>query len=327
MDHIRQGSGESELVQAGRSAALLELERWPVQSRLTNGLLNNHRGLRRLAGTLGLLATAAAGAGWGLGWLYTHPIRVSPRDSAHLERLKIPYKPVTLRTADGLALAAWYTPPRNDALILAGHGWGNARLVKIHALLAQNGYGVLSWDFRAHGKSQGKVCTVGYREAMDVEAALDYALARAGVSRVGLWGGSMGGIAGLRTAGRRPEIEAMVLDSVPADMWAALLKRARVAVIAHIARFVAERAAETKVEDLRPVYWLRRCQPRPCLIIQSTDDERIPAGSYRHFLEAGGEQASLWLETGIKHMQMVEEKPAEYERRVVAFFDRGLEIS
>lgn len=109
-----------------------------------------------------------------------HPTRI-PVTGDLLEREKIPYKKVKLTTKDGIQLAAWYTPPKNGAVILVAHGYNDNRPENIYAMLAWNGYGVLAWDFRAHGESGGDISTLGYYEQLDVEAALDYALAQEGV--------------------------------------------------------------------------------------------------------------------------------------------------
>jgi dipeptidyl aminopeptidase/acylaminoacyl peptidase len=115
---------------------------------------------------------------WAKGWFYAHPLRVATTNGAGLVQQHIPYEEITLRTTDGILLSAWYTPPLEDTLILVGHGYASVRSAELHALFARHGFGVLSWDFRARGKSQGALCTAGRAEALDVEAALDYALAQ-----------------------------------------------------------------------------------------------------------------------------------------------------
>ena len=86
-------------------------------------------------------------------------------------------------------------------------------LEDIYALFASHGYGVLAWDFRAHGDSEGDFTSLGYYEVLDVEAALEYVLAQPGVEHIGGWGGSMGGVTMIRSAAKHPEIEALVTDS------------------------------------------------------------------------------------------------------------------
>src|SRR5262245_29300058 len=120
------------------------------------------------------------------------PPRIIPPGNT-LREENIEYHYVDLIKEDEIRLAAWYTPPHNGAVILLAHGYGDNRPEWIHALLAKKGYGVLSWDARAHGESGGEISTIGYLEVLDVRAALDFALTQSGVEHVGAWGGSMGG--------------------------------------------------------------------------------------------------------------------------------------
>ena len=67
----------------------------------------------------------------------------------------IPYQEIELTTKDGIKLAAWYTTADASkamaAVILVAHGYNANRPEDIYVMFAQNGYGVLAWDFRAHG--------------------------------------------------------------------------------------------------------------------------------------------------------------------------------
>ena len=99
-----------------------------------------------------------------------HPPRTIPQGKT-LRKYEIDYRPVDLITEDGIRLAAWYTPPQNGAVILLAHGYGNKRPEWVYALLARKKYGVLAWDARAHGESDGNISTIGYLEVFDVKAA------------------------------------------------------------------------------------------------------------------------------------------------------------
>ena len=55
----------------------------------------------------------------------------------------------------------------------------------------QLGYAVCMVDFRAHGNSSGNVCTIGYNEAADVKATVDFVKAK-GEKNIVLWGVSLG---------------------------------------------------------------------------------------------------------------------------------------
>jgi fermentation-respiration switch protein FrsA (DUF1100 family) len=226
-----------------------------------------------------------------------------------------------LVTADGIELAAWYTPPKNGVLILVGHGHGDHRSVNQYALYVHNGYGVLAWDFRAHGESGGELSTLGYLEALDVEAALEYGLQQADVEHIGAWGGSMGGAAVLELAARRTEIEAVVVDSVFPTLEDELSWAVTKEIFIPFIRYFAERETGLDLEMLRPVDRIQDISPRPVLIIQGEADTMIPPDSAQRLYNNSGDPRYLWTEAGVGHVGMYSSYPEKYEQRVIGFFD------
>jgi hypothetical protein len=67
------------------------------------------------------------------------------------------YKPVIFAASDGLELSGWYRASRNGAAVILVHGGGGDRTGALaHAeLLAGHGYGVLLYDARGRGESDG----------------------------------------------------------------------------------------------------------------------------------------------------------------------------
>src|SRR5947207_12827517 len=63
-----------------------------------------------------------------------HPPRINPQGKT-LRKYHIPYQYVDLITEDGVRLSAWYTPPKNGAVILLAHGHGEKRPEWGYALL------------------------------------------------------------------------------------------------------------------------------------------------------------------------------------------------
>jgi dipeptidyl aminopeptidase/acylaminoacyl peptidase len=255
---------------------------------------------------------------------FMHPPRTSRDPADNPARYGVTFAEVVLATADGLELAAWYTPPQNGALILVAHGYADNRSTALHALFARHDYGVLSWDFRAHGESEGERCTLGYQEALDVEAALDFALSQPDVVRVGALGWSMGGVATILTAARRPEIEAVVADSAFAAVEEELELTIRVPFLRPLMRFFAERQTGFSMRQLRPIDHIANISPSPVLIIQGLDDGVIAVDSGRSLYNAAKEPRTLWSEPGVGHVGMYAALPDAYEARVVSFFDRAL---
>jgi fermentation-respiration switch protein FrsA (DUF1100 family) len=239
-------------------------------------------------------------------------------------RLGIQYQEITLTTRDGLKLAAWYTPPQNGVVVLVAHGYAGKRSTEMHALFARHGYGVLAWDMRAHGESEGELCTVGYAEAEDVETALDFALSRPGVRHVAAWGESMGGVATILAGARRPEIEALVVDSAFTTLEDELTVRVPMPLLRPLIRFFAEQEVGGSIQAVRPVDQIGRLSPRPVFIIQGLADRSIPLDSGQRLYEAAGEPRFLWEEEGISHVDMYTAQPGEYEARVIAFLEGAL---
>jgi pimeloyl-ACP methyl ester carboxylesterase len=137
---------------------------------------------------------------------------VSPAD------LGLPYEDVTFRTSDGLILSGWYIPSRNGAAIIAAHARnGNRTSMIYHAgFLAQHGYGVLLFDLRGHGDSEGKLWLYGWQGHRDVLGALAYLQNRSDVApnRIGAVGLSAGGEAVLHAAAVNDQIKAVVSDGL-----------------------------------------------------------------------------------------------------------------
>ena len=199
---------------------------------------------------------------------YVHPPRAARAAEDTPARYGVAYQEVELLTQDGIVLKAWFTPPRNGAVILAAHGYKGHRMADVHAFFARSGYGVVSWDARANGESGGDLCTLGYFEKADVRAALDFALRQAGVKHIGAYGQSMGAATILLAAADFPEIEALVADSSFLSAEQMLESVIDYPVIRPILRFFAEREAGVALREIRPLAVIGRVSPRPVLIIQ-----------------------------------------------------------
>ncbi len=72
------------------------------------------------------------------------------------------------------------------------------------------GISVFCFDFGGSGLSGGQYVTLGLREHRDVDSVLRYLRGTGRVSRVGLWGRSMGAVAGLMHARQDPRVAALV---------------------------------------------------------------------------------------------------------------------
>src|SRR5678815_3195887 len=102
--------------------------------------------MRLLLATIFLLLLAGAGT---IVWIsyrdtvnYLHPAR-HITSGALLTASGIDFKEVELISEDQVKLSAWYTAPKNGAVILVAHGYGDKRSEDFYALFATHGYGCL----------------------------------------------------------------------------------------------------------------------------------------------------------------------------------------
>jgi uncharacterized protein len=252
-----------------------------------------------------------------------HPPRIVPPGYTLMEK-NIQFQSVDLFTEDGIRLSAWYTPPKNGVVILLAHGYGDNRPEWMHALLAKKDYGVLAWDARAHGESDGEISTIGYLEVLDVKAALEYALAQPDVEHVGAWGGSMGGATLIRATAQFPEIEALVVDSSFTSLSDEFDFLVPYPVINPIAKLLMWAQTGISIDSVSPVEDIAKISPRPVYVIQGMGDTVASPYSAGELFNAAKEPRFLWVEENVPHLAMVVDNPGRYQRRVANFFDEYL---
>lgn len=117
----------------------------------------------------------------------------------------------------GLALSGWWISapePRGVAVLCHGYIMNRCELAPLASALCRQGWSCLAFDFRAHGRSQGKRCSFGLHEAEDVAAAMRLASERAPGLPIVVIGSSMGGVAAALAASNGPRPAALVLDGV-----------------------------------------------------------------------------------------------------------------
>jgi uncharacterized protein len=254
---------------------------------------------------------------------YLHPARIISTGNL-LKHNNIPYQEIELTAKDEVKLATWYSPPKNGAVILVAHGYDAGRPENIYVMFAKHGYGVLAWDFRAHGKSDGNISTLGYFEQLDVEAALDYVLAQPDVDHIGAWGGSMGAATVILTAARRPEIEALVSDSAFPTLEAVMKLNAPFEFMHPLMLFLWKWSSGADIDQVRPLDEIAKISPRAVFIIDGWDGAAVIMNSPHLLYDAAGEPKQLWVEDGVPHLGTYGNSPQEYEKRVTDFFDHYL---
>ena len=161
---------------------------------------------------------------------------------------------VTLRTTDGLALGAWLVPPRHGdrkvtVLVANGNAGDRSLRAPLATALADQGFGVLLFDYRGYGGNPGHPSEQGL--ALDVRAAHRYLVEEARVPphRLLYYGESLGAAVVAELATEHPPA-GLVLRSPFVDLAAVgqvhypflpvrALLRDRFPTAAHVARVTA----------------------------------------------------------------------------------------
>ena len=120
--------------------------------------------------------------------------------------------PVTFTTSDGLTLHGTYIPSTNGAAVIVSPGYNEA---PAHArMLARHGYGVLLFDQRGEGRSDGDPNGWGWAAEKDMVGALRFLQAQPDVrdGRIGGIGLSVAGESLLQTAAHHDDLKAVVAE-------------------------------------------------------------------------------------------------------------------
>ncbi len=106
----------------------------------------------------------------------------------------VKYETIYLTTKDDLKLEGWHirtASSKGTVLLFHGHGSCKSKVLDEAMYFYSLHYNVFLLDFRAHGGSEGEVCTIGAKEAEDVKLAFDY-IRGSGEKNIILWGISLG---------------------------------------------------------------------------------------------------------------------------------------
>ena len=120
---------------------------------------------------------------------------------------------VVLDTPDGEKVIVWHLPPRGDAPVaLYFHGNGGSLRLRVDRFrrVAAAGVGIVALSYRGYGGSSGTPTEAGL--IIDARAAYAFAAARYPVSRIALWGESLGTGVAVALAAEKP-VSRLILDA------------------------------------------------------------------------------------------------------------------
>ena len=299
------------------------------RTRRTEGRLAWRYGRRGLFGLAGVVVAYVLIFPIGFAYVTTHAARAYvPEDN-----LGTAHENVSFETSDGLTLKGWYVPSKNGAAVISFPGRKGSQ--KPAAMLARHGYGVLLFDRRGEGESDGEPNGFGWGGERDVTAAIDYLQTRDDVDpeRIGGIGQSVGGEMMLEAAAKDRDFKAVVSDGAGAraysdsldeldyqdeDPVSKVLFTGFTAVRVGALSVLTNQAPPAHLESL-----VSRIAPRPVMLIAAPNSKHGEQLN-RDYYAAAKEPKTLWEMPEASHVGGIDSRPREYERRVVRFFDDAL---
>jgi pimeloyl-ACP methyl ester carboxylesterase len=223
-------------------------------------------------------------------------------------------KTSTLVTEDGIPIDAIHLPGDKDLAVVLAHGftlsWQRPMVWKIAKRLNQGG-GVVTFDFRGHGRSGG-LSTMGDREINDLGVAVAYAR-ELGYQRIAAVGFSMGASVVVRYAGLVGGLDAAVSVSGPGRWYyrgTKQMRRVHWAVERRAGRLVTRTWLKTRVS---PAGWnpvpespsevAPMIAPIPFLVVHGDKDVYFPLDHAHQLYEAARDPKDLWVVPGFGHAE------------------------
>jgi pimeloyl-ACP methyl ester carboxylesterase len=291
----------------------------------------------------GVIALAVPIAFGALIFLY-YPVTVAliatntPRvdiGTARPSHLGLAYEEVQFSASDGIMLSGWFMPGSSEAALVLLHGGGgssNRTSVLAHAqVLVDNGYSVLAFDSRGHGRSGGEGMDWGWYGDLDIAGALDFLESRRELdpNRIAALGLSMGGEQAITAAASDPRIKAVVAEGATSRVLGdddAFLPDHPGRWVNIVADWIKYGIADW-ISGAAPPMALTSAvvavAPRPILLVTAgtvADEGRAAS----NFQAASPSTVQVWNVAAAGHTSGLATAPTEWETLVVGFLDEAL---
>jgi dienelactone hydrolase len=250
----------------------------------------------------------------------------------HLFRKEVAQPPspeftaVSFESTDGLDLSGWYRPSENRAAVVIVNSAGGIRNGSIaHAeMLAEHGYGVLLYDARGTGTSDGTPNGWGWGWEHDVAGAVDFLQHQPDVdpTRLGGLGLSTGADVLIESAATDHDLQVVIADGATGMSFA---DRAGGVVEAAVTwpMFASGELFSGESQD-RPLRDLAAEVSPTSLLLIAAGSMPMEIVANQRYAAAAHEPVELWELPEVTHTKAIEEVGDEYERRILDQLDSVL---
>lgn len=244
--------------------------------------------------------------------------------------LGAPQETVRFLGRDGLTLVGWWThqdAPRMVAVMTHGYCVNRSEPVPIAHWLWQHGAACLTFDLPAHGDSQGNEVGFGWKDRLDVLAALRLARERYPEAKIVYWGSSLGAAAGAFACAEAADAirpSALILDcpygllSRAIDGWWKFVGGQRLAQVLRPVAWFSRALTGLRPHQIDVADALAARPETPVLIVAGARDTILPDAEARRLASASPASRLASFE-GCHHSEPRYLHPERYRDALEAF--------
>jgi len=286
---------------------------------------------------LALLSAAAVLAAYLKSYSIIRPARRRTPVVFSPDQFALAFETIDFPTVDGLLLKGWFIPAaggETEKTIILCHGWGSNRgeLMRDTHFLAEKGFNLFYFDFRASGESKGVISSVGYLETRDFDAAYAFIKTHRPMAseQMGFFGTSMGGSVAIYAAAKYPEVKCLLAENtffsytgVVAN-WSWMRMKVPYWPILPMTLFFVRLKLGVDPEPYSPAHNISRVK-MPVLFINGDHDDLVPlADAEKLYGLCPSGKKQTWVIAGASHGKCAEVGGEIYKGKVSAFFEENL---
>jgi len=261
------------------------------------------------------------------------PSRTFPVDR-NLSYLELNPEKIEIRTTDGINIIGDFLPSSNHAavILLHGHASNRSQMEPEAEFLYEHGFGVLLYDARNSGESEGDLTTLGLNETLDVEAAYNYLASYTNIdkNRIGVLGHSMGGATSILAGAQIQEIAAVVAESSYTSLSDNIINGVENYLglpafpFAPLVLFWGQRESGLFIDQVNPIGEIHHISPSPVLIIHGKLDQVVPVENAYRLYEAAEYPKQIYIIENAGHGGFDLIDGWSYQEMILNFFRTNL---
>ena len=220
------------------------------------------------------------------------------------------------------------------AVICHGHTWNRINSLKYATIFYNKGYNLVLYDHSYFGSSEGKFCTLGYYERVDLSRVIDFTRQTFGQNAfLALHGESMGAVTVLCELGVRGDIDLVVADcpfSATTEYYREVYEHTFHLPSFPVIEFcshMAKRKYGYEFDKCRPIDDVKNSGVPICFIHGAADKFIFPHHSERMFAACKNNLSELHLVPDAGHARSYLADNDGYRKIVSDFLDKIEKVS